>query len=65
MNDTPRVIHRPSDNSPEEARNARAAAWAFVFNRYQTRKKGGPATAPDDGTKFKEDSTNALIIPKK
>jgi hypothetical protein len=26
-------------------------------------KEGGPATAPDDGTKVKEDSANA-IIPK-
>ncbi len=43
-----RITHPPHLSlTQEQARNARARAWAFVFDCYAN-KKGGPETALDD-----------------
>ncbi len=42
--------------SPEHARDARARAWAFVFECY-ARKKGARPGAPNDGEESKNDPT--------
>jgi hypothetical protein len=54
--------------SPEQTREVRARAWAFVFRCYEAKKN--PATGPSgrgdpDGTKIKEDSASDRIIPRK
>lgn len=54
--------------TPEAELNMLANAYQFILRcgeerRAQERKKGGPETAPEDGTKIKEDSANAPIIP--
>lgn len=61
------VVVRPrSGISEEEARDVRARAWTFVFQCWQEKKKAAahaPSNGPDDGTKIKEDSADASIIP--
>ena len=42
--------------TPEQAREARARAWAFVFECY-AKKKGARPGAPDDGEESKNAST--------
>jgi hypothetical protein len=51
---------------PEQARDVRARAWAFIFDCHARKKAAAhsPDNGPDDGTKFKEDSADASIIPK-
>lgn len=62
---SPRITYTPHpDATPEDELTALANIFAFVLRCDQEREKGGPSTAPDDGTKFKEDSANAPIIPK-
>jgi hypothetical protein len=34
--------------APEEAREIRARAWAFVFECWRAKQEGGPATVPDE-----------------
>jgi hypothetical protein len=47
-NDAPvLVVKSTPDITPEQARDVRARAWAFVFQCWQEKKKGGPDTAPD------------------
>ena len=46
----------------EQARDARARAWMFAFECH-AKTKGTRPGAPDDGTKVKEDSADASIIP--
>ena len=63
--DESRVVVRPSSISPEEALDARARAWAYVFasfERHQS-KKGGPDTAPDDARKESNHVSRNSIIP--
>jgi hypothetical protein len=40
MSDAPRIVHchSPSDITTEQARNARARAWAFAFECWHTKK---------------------------
>jgi hypothetical protein len=62
--DSARVVHRPhSGISQEEARDARARAWAYVFDchRKHVGKEGGPATAPDDRKGPKHDPAKISI----
>jgi hypothetical protein len=46
--------------SPEQARDARARAWSYVFECFNsnTKKKVASASDLDDGTIVKEDSAN-------
>jgi hypothetical protein len=49
-----RAVHSTySGTTPEQACNARARAWAFVFECFHRREnqEGGPATAPKDDAK--------------
>jgi hypothetical protein len=47
MNST-RISYTPcGDISPEQARDARARAWAFVFQCWQKKQKAAPASRPD------------------
>ena len=47
MSDAPRIVVRPrSVISPEEARDARARAWAFVFSCWHAKRVDGSATTP-------------------
>ena len=49
MPDAPDIAVKPLLGiSPEEAHDVRARAWAFVFQCWQDKQKGGPATAPAD-----------------
>jgi hypothetical protein len=61
MDYTPR-----SDAAPEQLRDARARAWAFVFDCYRRRngKGGGPLTAPDDAMKGSEHDRARDSIPE-
>ncbi len=67
MSDTPRVVLRPNLGAPtEQARDARARAWRFVLDAH-TRKypaAGSSERGDNDGTRIKEDSTDARIIPE-
>jgi hypothetical protein len=52
MSDAPRIVVRSSSLSPEEARNARACAWRYVFDCYERhRATRGPA-GEDDMKRF-------------
>ena len=44
----------PSDISPEQARDARARAWAFVFQCWQAKKMAAEPTPQPDGRDGKE-----------
>jgi hypothetical protein len=42
MSDAPRVALRPRrDVTPEQARDARARAWLFIFSRYVSKEAAG------------------------
>jgi hypothetical protein len=57
MSDAPPIIHRSLPGiSPEQARDARARAWAFVFDCY-TRKKAARPGSPDDVRKDQDAHT--------
>jgi hypothetical protein len=63
MSDAPRTALRPSPGTTlEEARDARACVWAFVFQCWQEKEKGGPTTAPDARKEIDESGTPS--IPK-
>ena len=47
--------------SNQHAREARARAWAYVFDCYRKKEAARPG-GPDDGTKSKEDSASEHII---
>ena len=42
--------------APEQARDARARAWAYVFRRHEMKKATRPGS-PDDGEESKNAST--------
>ena len=44
--------------APEQARDARARAWAYVFRRHELKKAARPGS-PDDGEGSKNASTAA------
>jgi hypothetical protein len=51
MPDAQYIIVKPlSGISPEQARDARARAWSYVFECFDrhTKKKAAPASGPDD-----------------
>jgi hypothetical protein len=54
------ITEKPlSDIPPEQARDARARVWAYVFECYSRREmqKGGPTTSrPDDAKEIKNGS---------
>jgi hypothetical protein len=54
---SPRVVLRPTSTKPEDAQNARARAWAYVFDCFNHRngKEGGSTTAPDDAERRSSD----------
>src|SRR5919112_4441068 len=57
VSDTPRVVFRPSGITPDLARYARACAWAYVFEcfNHHNGKQGGPATAPEQPERTRDD----------
>jgi hypothetical protein len=64
---SPKVTLVPTHGiSPEQARDARARAWLFVFRCYESRKNpaaGQSVRGNSDGTETKEDSAYGSIIP--
>ena len=60
MPGTPHTAAVPRNDMPLDwGRDARARAWAFVFDCYSKKKAAtSPVSRPDDGTKVKEDSAN-------
>jgi hypothetical protein len=60
MPDTQYIIVKPlSGISPEQARDARARAWSYVFECFDrhTKKKAAPASGPDDARKDQDAGT--------
>jgi hypothetical protein len=65
------VVSRDSRDAPnfhapaKKASDARARAWAFVFQCYEAKKNpaAGPSRRGEDGTETKEDSAYAHRIP--
>ena len=55
------VIRSEPGATPEQARDARARAWAFVFQCWQEKQEGGAATAPDDRKGLKHDPAKISI----
>jgi hypothetical protein len=68
MNDAEHITVTPlSSISPEQARDTRARAWAFVFQCWQEKQMTTePTPEPDcrDGTKLQGDSADAQIISR-
>jgi hypothetical protein len=58
------VIQFASGITPEQARDARARAWSFIFECWQKKQKAAPASRPDDAEGSKNDRTATEIIPK-
>ena len=59
--DTSVIVNPTPDITPEQARDARACAWRFVFDCYE-KKKGAPESAPDDAEESKNDRTDSASI---
>jgi hypothetical protein len=60
MSELPRTVHCPlSTLSPEQARDARARAWAYVFVCFNRRngKEAAHPGSPDDARKDKDART--------
>ncbi len=67
MTELPRTVHQSSRTlSSEQTRDARACAWAYVFDCYKRRneKEGGPATALNSAKGGSSDSSAKRIVPK-
>lgn len=62
---TPRVVLSSRQNlMPEQARDARARAWAFVFQCWEEKQKGRPTTSgPDSAKGGSSDSSAKASIP--
>lgn len=62
MSGSPRIItvrqHR--DATPDATRDARANAWAFVFDRYQ-KKAAGTRGGEDDPKGVKHDRARRIV----
>ncbi len=56
MSDAPRIVLRPNPNvTPEQARDARARAWAFVFEcfyRHEKEAVSGRGSEDDTSDEF-------------
>lgn len=68
MSEAPRLATNPNQvTTPSVQLDALAAIYRRAVERYEEShvkaEEGGPETAPDDGTKLKEDSADAFIIP--
>ena len=63
MSEAQRLASEPTHGTaPEQARYARARAWAFIFQCWQEKQKSGPTTALDA---LKEiDGSGKTIISK-
>jgi hypothetical protein len=61
-----RITVKPSPGiTPEQARDARARAWAYVlacFEHHQV-KEGGPITARDDAERRSDEIRAKTILP--
>ncbi len=66
MSGAPSIIYRPRPGaSSEQARDARARAWAFVFQCWQEKQKGRPTTSgPDSAKGGSSDSSAKASIPR-
>jgi hypothetical protein len=55
------IYHPRPDVTPEQARDARARAWRFVFDRWEQKKAAGKDGAEDDASEeyFKEERSRA------
>lgn len=61
----PEIVCTPAPGiTPEKARDARARAWAYVFDCFNRRngKEGGPAKTAPDAAKENKDVRDARII---
>jgi hypothetical protein len=59
-----RIIFRPNaDTTHEETRETRARAWAFVFECWCAKEKGGPTTAPDNPERSSDEIRARSSIP--
>jgi hypothetical protein len=63
--DSPRIIYasRP-DVTPESELAALVNVYSFVLQCAQGKKKGGPATAPDDSKEIENARDAAKIAPE-
>jgi hypothetical protein len=52
------------DFGPEQSRNLRARAWAYVFNRYEAKKKAGEENAGDGMKGLEHDHPARRILPR-
>jgi hypothetical protein len=50
--------------TPKQAHDARARAWAFVFQCWQERQKAAPASRPNDAEGGLNDIRANAILPK-
>ncbi len=62
MSSTPRSAYRPDpDATPEEARDVRARAWAFIFSCWHAKGGSSATAAQDDRKGFNDDPATARI----
>jgi hypothetical protein len=60
-----RIRYTPHpETNPQAELDALAAVYSLCLRKHQERKKGAHPGAPNDGTKVKEYSADASIIPK-
>jgi hypothetical protein len=61
--DSPRLARPHRSIAAREVLDARARAWAFVFECYDrhTKKKAAPASGPDAGKEINERSGKSII----
>jgi hypothetical protein len=57
----PRIRRIHASISPEQARDTRARAWAFVFQCWQAKQMGGCRTAPNDAERSSSDDATRSI----
>jgi hypothetical protein len=58
-------LNPATGKTPEQARDARARAWAYVFRCHESKNPAaGPSVRGDnDGTRAEEDSADESILP--
>ncbi len=61
----PRIIYRPSpDTTPESEARTLAAAYRFVLQVYEEKKKGAHPGTPDDVRRNQDAHTAEKSIPR-
>lgn len=55
------AIKTSSDLSPDQTRDVRARAWAFVFDCREAKKKGTRPGAPDDAKGLENDRAETSV----